>query len=224
MRLFAALYPEVAALDGLETALASLTSAGPPGRAEPGNGRPLLRWTPREQWHVTLAFYGDVPAGAEPDLAGALGEVAADAPAMRLELRGAGVFDHRVLWVGVGGQTEALRDLSAAAAAAAEHVGLRLDRTPRQRAHVTVARVRANGRPAGRRNRRNDDGAAALRAALEAPAAALAVYAGRPWWADELCLVESDRSDPSGRPRHDVVRRFALAGAARPATGLGADR
>src|SRR5260370_9178502 len=53
MRLFVAIAPSAAALDELD-ALAG------PLRA----GRPDLRWTNREAWHVTLAFLGQVDESA----------------------------------------------------------------------------------------------------------------------------------------------------------------
>jgi 2'-5' RNA ligase len=58
MRLFVALAPPAAVLSDLDAAVA-------PHRA----ARPDLRWTGRPDWHVTLAFLGDVPAPAVPRLA-----------------------------------------------------------------------------------------------------------------------------------------------------------
>ncbi|OLT46331.1 RNA 2',3'-cyclic phosphodiesterase, partial [Cellulosimicrobium sp. CUA-896] len=137
MRLFAALYPDDAAAAHLDLALGGVRAHE---QVRPG-GAPLVRWVPREQWHVTVSFFGEVPDGAVPDLTAALAEAAALTPPLVLALRGAGVFDRRVLWVGVGGDSDGLRALSAGAAAAAEDVGVHGDRRPRRRAHVTVARA-----------------------------------------------------------------------------------
>jgi RNA 2',3'-cyclic 3'-phosphodiesterase len=49
VRLFAALIPPESVLDEIERAFA-------PYRGGP----PALRWTARDTWHVTLAFYGEV--------------------------------------------------------------------------------------------------------------------------------------------------------------------
>src|SRR5260370_36273796 len=62
MRLFVAIAPSAAALDELD-ALAG------PLRA----GRPDLRWTNREAWHVTLAFLGQVDESAASRLPRRLG-------------------------------------------------------------------------------------------------------------------------------------------------------
>ncbi|WP_265523367.1 RNA 2',3'-cyclic phosphodiesterase [Oerskovia flava] len=202
MRLFAALYPDSGALDHLELALDAI-GRGSPGR--PGASEP--RWTSRELWHVTASFFGDVPDGAVGDLTAALEAVAGSVPRPMLALRGAGVFDRRVLWVGVGGQTDVLQDLSSRTALAATEIGLREDRRPRHRAHLTVARASATGRRAGRRRRSGPTEAEGP--ALEARAAVLAVYAGPEWTPTHLALVSSERDD--SRVVHRVLDRFVLA-------------
>ncbi|MEK8229296.1 2'-5' RNA ligase family protein [Oerskovia sp. M15] len=126
--------------------------------------------------------------------------------ALSLHLRGAGTFDDRILFAGVGGDAEALRRLSAATAEAGSDVGLRLDRRPRQRAHLTVARA-SGPRKASRRKsdaRPTGPGLAEL-------AHALAVYEGPRFTADELCLVESTPgAGRSGGPLYEVVRTAPL--------------
>jgi RNA 2',3'-cyclic 3'-phosphodiesterase len=199
-RLFAALYPSDEALDHLGLALSAL------GAVALDDGRPSLRWTPRDLMHLTVAFFGDVPDGAADDLGSALDEVARSAEPLSLRLRGAGTFDERILFAGVGGDAEALRRLSAATAQAASDVGLRLDRRPRQRAHLTVARA-SGPRPSGRRKsdpRPTGPGLAEL-------AHALLVYEGPGFTADELCLVASTPgAGRSGGPLYEVVRTFPL--------------
>lgn len=91
MRLFAALLPPTAALDEIEAAVA------------PYQDTPRLRWTVRADWHITLAFYGDVP---EPTRH--LADVAATHPPRALTLTGAGAFNDRHLWLGVQGNLTAL--------------------------------------------------------------------------------------------------------------------
>ncbi len=209
MRLFAALYPDSAAADSIERALAGVqllqSAAGPPP----------LRWVPRERWHLTLAFYGEVPDGAVPDLTRELADVTATTGHFEVVLRGAGVFDDRILWLGVGGDSHALHDLSAATVQAGEAVGLRPDRRPRYRGHVTVAKaghtVRAAARVAQRRALRGRPAdQRVLERVLAQPAAALAVYAGPAWQAEELCLVESEMAQ--SRPTYRIVERFTLGG------------
>ncbi len=219
MSLFAALYPSAPALDHLALALAGAHAQ----ESRRPDGAPLVRWTPPELWHLTVSFFGDVPDGSVPDLAAALALVAREAAPLSLRLRGAGVFDRRVLWVGVGGaDADPLRDLSAAVAEAAGDAGVRVDRRPRQRAHLTVARAAAGARQARRRARsggRALGGHDALTAGdpLAGPAAALSVYAGPDWTASELHLVESASGDlpgdTSGRRVHRTVEALPLGGA-----------
>jgi RNA 2',3'-cyclic 3'-phosphodiesterase len=212
VRLFAALHPDAAAGAHLDLALGAVRAHE---QVRPG-GAPLVRWTPRERWHVTVSFFGEVPDGAVPDLTDALAEAAAQAAPLELSLRGAGVFDRRVLWVGVGGDSDRLRQLSAAAAAAAEDVGVHVDRRPRQRAHLTVARAGAGARQAERRGRRGRTASPGptVRDALEGPAAALAVYDGPRWTADALTLVESEIG--GHRPVHRVVETLAFGTSSGP--------
>ncbi|MBD5788054.1 RNA 2',3'-cyclic phosphodiesterase [Cellulosimicrobium terreum] len=218
MRLFAALYPDGAALDHLALALAGVQAL----EARRPDGGPLVRWTAPELWHVTVSFFGDVPEGAVADLATALAPVAREVAPLELRLRGAGVFDRRTAWVGVGGEdTDALRELSVAVAIAAGDAGVRVDRRPRQRAHLTVARAAAGARQAQRRasvRARSGGGDRAeppVSDPLAGPAAALSVYAGPNWVAGTLDLVASDLGDASGRPVHHVLDRLPLAGVAR---------
>lgn len=214
MRLFAALYPGAVALDHLALALADAHAQ----EARRPDGAPLVRWTAPETWHLTVSFFGDVPEGAVPELADALEAVARDVPPLSLSLRGAGVFDRRVLWVGVGGDgADALHDLSVAVAEAAGDVGVRVDRRPRRRAHLTVARAAAGARQAQRRARSRAGGLGrrpdvTAGDPLAGPAAALAVYAGPVWTADVLHLVESDLGDTSGHPVHRTLRTAPLGG------------
>ncbi|WP_343245084.1 2'-5' RNA ligase family protein, partial [Streptomyces sp. SID14478] len=57
MRLFAAVLPPQEAVAELGRAV---------DRLAPADG---LRWTGRPGWHLTLAFYGDVPEAGVPELA-----------------------------------------------------------------------------------------------------------------------------------------------------------
>lgn len=73
VRLFAALVPPVPVLAHAERALETVRS----GAAA------ALRWVPRENLHVTLAFYGDVPEGAVSDLVAGLAVLAQHGAAVR---------------------------------------------------------------------------------------------------------------------------------------------
>jgi 2'-5' RNA ligase len=232
--LFAAVWPPEDVLDHLDLALGAVR------RTLPGDGAGPVRWSARETWHLTCAFYGDVPDGRAAELAGALGRVASGSAPYRLRLRGAGVFSHRTLWVGVGGDTAAQQALAHAAVAAGERVDARPDDRPRERAHLTIGRVRDLGgrgrRPGGDRGvgeRPSGRGGGAgsgdegpgrpwgrSRARGQEPpfdadllVGALAVYEGPEWTVDSLLLVASrPGAGRGGGPLYTIVEDLPLAG------------
>lgn len=174
MRLFAALVPPAPVLDHLERGLDDVRS----GRAA------MLRWVPRENLHITLAFYGDVPEGAVPDVIDGLALLGERSPGPQIALSGAGTFSGRTLWLGVGGDVAGTQRLMAGAKE------VLVDRTEDgpPRPHVTVAR-------SGRRARGLDD------AVLADAVRALAVYRGPSWQPAEIALLSSHLGDgPGGAP------------------------
>jgi len=64
-----------------------------------------VRWSPPEQFHVTLKFLGDVPAAQVEALKQAVSKVCNGFPAMQLAAHGIGFFPGtqkpRVIWAGV---------------------------------------------------------------------------------------------------------------------------
>jgi 2'-5' RNA ligase len=103
-----------------------------------------VRWVRLDGLHLTLRFLGPTPEiliGPTAD-AVATAAAAADGP-IRLELMGAGSFPRaarpRTLWVGVGGDTEALARLAAVTEAALVAAGWAPDDRP-FRPHLTLAR------------------------------------------------------------------------------------
>ena len=73
---------------------------------------PHLRWNRIEDWHITLAFLGELPVTAVPILRPALARLAASRPPLRLGLNGGGHFDERLLWSGIEGDLEGLHLLA----------------------------------------------------------------------------------------------------------------
>jgi 2'-5' RNA ligase len=141
-----------------------------------------LRWTSREQWHVTLRFLGRVEDAGE--VSAALARAALRPCAARLgpELSR---FGRRVLHIPASG----LDEVAAAVHAATQAIG----RPPEDRpftAHLTLARARS---------RRGVDLRALTGARFDAE-----------WPVEEIRLVES-RLHPHGA-RYDVVERFPLSG------------
>lgn len=207
MRLFAALaLPETAA-DHLEMALRSVDDAAPEAGA--GRGRPALRWVHPELRHITLAFYGEVPAGAVEELTTDLEAALLRLHPFDVRIRGAGVFTGRTLWTGV----QQIDSTEAGPAApglielmrVCESVGADYVRSPeslenraRRRAHVTVARARDRKK-----------GEAQLRDRAEA----MAVYEGPSWTVDQAQLIVSELGQGrGGSPLYTTVAEMSLGG------------
>jgi RNA 2',3'-cyclic 3'-phosphodiesterase len=121
VRLFLALEPPAQVIAHLDGALGAARAA-----------HPELRWVDSRRWHLTLAFFGEVPDGRVDRLQQRLDRKIAGSPAMALRFAGAGRFDGRVLWVGVHGDRAPLRALARRVA---------VDDRP-YRPHLTVARTR----------------------------------------------------------------------------------
>lgn len=188
MRLFAALVPPDDVVEDLEEFLA-------PRRDAPEAAG--LRWTSAEQWHLTLAFMGDVADRHLDDLVERLGRAAARRGPLELTVTGGGAFPSvgraKVLYAGldVDGRDADLRHLAVGTRAAAAKAGADGE-GGRFRPHVTLARL---GRPA--------DVVRWVRL--------LDTYRGPTWRAGEVTLVRSHLGEgPRRRPRYEVLETFAL--------------
>ena len=170
MRLFVAVTPPTSVLDHADAAVA-------PVRAE----HPDLRWIPVERWHLTLAFYGEVPDekldGVTAMVTRMLQRAAVDRP-FEVRFTGAGQFSRRALWIGLDADVSTLRRLAKAVIT---------DRRP-YRPHLTVARLR---------------GAVDARPAVER----LASYAGPAWRVDAVHLM---RSHLGPKPRYETLASWPL--------------
>src|SRR3954451_7568960 len=118
MRLFAAIDPP-------DTEVAALAAAS-------GDAIPQLRYVPTHQWHITTAFYGEVPDRVVDELGERLGRAAARTAPITLALRGAGTFPKqaakaRVLWVGLDGDVAELSRLAERCVAAGRRCGLPME-------------------------------------------------------------------------------------------------
>jgi 2'-5' RNA ligase len=186
MRLFVGLWPSHEAIAQLGAAVEEIRS----GPAASGSDR--VRWTAPTQWHLTLAFLGEVSDDHLPQLRRRLARTAARRHAPTLEFSGAGRFGDRVLFARVGGDTHALRLLAGSVTAAVRRSGLPVDERP-YRAHLTLAR----GLPGSD---------------LRPLVAALAGFRGRPWVAQDLALVHSRlAAGPGGRAVYEIIGRWPLA-------------
>jgi 2'-5' RNA ligase len=212
MRLFAALLPPARVLDGagqLADKVAELRSL---------DGAERLRWIDRANWHITLAFYGEVDDGKLDALYERLARAARRAHPVRLRIAGGGHFGDRSLWAALkfeerevddgadGGpgagpsarpDGEALRRLAAATAAAGRRLDLGPDEQGRFHAHLTLARSRSQ------------------RLDLRPYTEALDGFAGEPWTAGELALVRSNLPEsgvPGEQPRYEQIAGWPLGG------------
>lgn len=111
-----------------------------------GKTGPGVRWTPPAQVHLTLKFLGDVSAEHIDPLAQALKRACAGTGPLELVLDGAGCFPSfkkpSVIWVGLGGDIPALRQLQKRIdGATQEFSGHQENRDFHP--HLTIGRVKA---------------------------------------------------------------------------------
>ncbi len=196
MRLFVGIRPPGPALAHLGAALDAVRSVS--------SDWSTLRWAPEESWHLTLAFFGEVPDGRLEELTAALERATATARPFPLRLRGAGVFSQRTVWVGAAGGLDELRGLTGELRRAGEESGGRPDDRVRSRPHLTVGRVRPGGPGANGRSRsstRSRRGSRAVDPAADPSASlvrALAVYEGPEWVVGSVALTESRPGEGRG--------------------------
>ncbi|WP_046469921.1 RNA 2',3'-cyclic phosphodiesterase [Allosalinactinospora lopnorensis] len=136
MRFFVAVDPPAGVLEEMEEAVAFLRPWAP-----------ALRWTEREDRHLTLLFLGEVPDERLSEIRRRFGaEVALHHP-LSLVVRGTGTFPGdttraRVLWAGIDGDVRGLNLLSYGLRRAARKAGINVQKRPYV-PHLTLARSRA---------------------------------------------------------------------------------
>ena len=182
-RMFVAVIPSESVIEDLEAFIA------------PRRGEVPFRWTQPEQWHLTLAFSGDVPDRSYDDLVDRLGRAARKRSPVVARIAGGGAFPNiaraKILYAGVETDVEEMRRMATGARAAVAKSGAEVD-GQRFRPHLTLARI---GRPVE---------ASRFVRLLDA-------YAGPSWTVDELALVASFLGQgPRNRARHEVVETFSL--------------
>lgn len=107
-------------------------------------GIKAVRWTNPEQCHLTLQFLGDTPVTQTDRLLAALSEAITPLSPFNLHLDRLGFFPNskrpRIVWVGLGGEIQALLTLHQAIIKATHSLGLPSDKRP-FKAHITLGRI-----------------------------------------------------------------------------------
>lgn len=138
-----------------------------------------LRWVKPQNVHLTLKFIGELPVAAVADVGLALRRVGMETAPLALTVQGMGAFPGirraRVLWVGLGGEVEALQSLYSRIEDELADLGLAREKRG-FKAHLTLARMKE---PVDSRD---------LLAAVEETGN----YEPRPFWARRLILYKSD--------------------------------
>ena len=114
----------------------------------------VLRWTNTDNLHLTLRFLGETEEDQRKQMQAGLAEIAAAQRPFTLSLSGLGCFSSwnnlRVLWVGIGGETEALQAVQKEVESLARQVGFDAERKPYS-PHITLARSARNASRAAAR-------------------------------------------------------------------------
>jgi RNA 2',3'-cyclic 3'-phosphodiesterase len=147
------------------------------------------RWVPPEQWHLTLAFLGQIADERVDELTRRMGLAARRHEPFDLRLGGIGAFSNarraKVLWTGVEGDRDALKALADSVSAGARRAKIDVEER-KYRPHVTLGRRRASVDIRG-----------SLGPGYESPS----------WRVEEFVLVESHLGSSV---RHEVRERFRL--------------
>jgi RNA 2',3'-cyclic 3'-phosphodiesterase len=104
-----------------------------------------LRWVKPRNVHLTLKFLGDIPVAVVSDIGLALQRASRGTPPLSLTVQGMGVFPGirraKVLWVGLGGQIEALQFLYSRIEDELADLGFAREKRG-FKAHLTLARMK----------------------------------------------------------------------------------
>jgi RNA 2',3'-cyclic 3'-phosphodiesterase len=163
---------------------------------------PDVRFATPDDLHLTLVFLGEVDEATLAQVIALVGEVASHARPFELSLAGLGVFGPphapRVIWAGVGGDTQRLLALQRRLADALESLGFSREQRPFS-PHLTLARLK---RPL------DDAAAQRLRATLAGPPPA-----PTRWLVDDLRVMRSDLAATGAR--YTALSVALLAGGSR---------
>ncbi|MGD8756440.1 MAG: RNA 2',3'-cyclic phosphodiesterase [Desulfobacterales bacterium] len=104
-----------------------------------------IKWVRPQSIHLTLKFLGNIDVAQSDAVVGAMNQAAKGFAALALAPSGMGVFPNarrpRVVWVGIGGQLERLKNLQRALEAQLADVGFPRESRP-FKGHLTLGRVK----------------------------------------------------------------------------------
>jgi 2'-5' RNA ligase len=107
--------------------------------------QPWVKWVDPHGIHLTLKFLGNIATDRVDEIIEAMREAAGGIPALHLELKGMGAFPNlkrvQVVWVGLEGEIEQLRQLQQRIEASLSRLGFARESRPFT-PHLTLARVR----------------------------------------------------------------------------------
>jgi 2'-5' RNA ligase len=113
-----------------------------------------VRWVRPTGIHLTLKFLGNVPAERLDGIEDALSEAARGVTPFTVIAQGLGVFPNwrrpRVIWIGVGGETDTLHQLQSQVEEAMADLGFEPEKRPFH-PHFTLGRVNQNASTSFRR-------------------------------------------------------------------------
>jgi len=115
---------------------------------------PFVKWVDMENIHLTLKFLGNIPPGQVAEIAEAMKQAVRGKSPFQLEISRLGAFpgvnQPRVIWIGVGGETERLLELQRDIDSRLVPLGFAPEKQPFV-PHLTIARVRENASPEDRK-------------------------------------------------------------------------
>ena len=107
--------------------------------------RLTARWVRPQNIHLTLKFLGNINSGDIESIGQAMADAAGDCATFTLTVGGIGFFPGikrpRVIWVGLGGATDALRNFQRNLENRLATIGFPSEKRP-FKAHLTLARIR----------------------------------------------------------------------------------
>jgi len=115
---------------------------------------PFVKWVDTENIHLTLKFLGNIPPGQVAEIAKAMEQAVQGKSPFQLEISRLGAFPNvnqpRVIWIGVGGETNSLLELQRDIDSRLVPLGFPPEKQPFV-PHLTIARVRENASPEDRK-------------------------------------------------------------------------